>query len=74
MNLIDEDKTIKFTRFNCLITGFNYEVVNTKSTGKGMTRIVDTLVREDGMRKDFTRTELLTRFKNVQKDDTKRDY
>lgn len=66
MELLESNNTIKFKKFNCLITNQSYEIVQTECTGRYIINAIDTLVRQDGLRRSFARMELRKRFCNVE--------
>lgn len=66
MKLVNDDYTVNATKFKCLVTNKVYELVNSRCTGRKSFNVVDTLCREDGVKRDFTRFELTIRFKNIE--------
>jgi len=66
MELIDENNSIRFTKFKCLVTNSIYEIVQSKCTGRYVRDSVDTIVKDGVIRKEFARGELSVRFKEVE--------
>ena len=73
MELIDENNSIRFTKFKCLVTNSIYEIVQSKCTGRYVRDSVDTIVKDGVIRKEFARGELSVRFKEVEEIKS-RDY
>jgi len=67
MTLIDENNSIRYSRFKCLETNKIYEIRTSKCNGYKALDTTDTLLREDGVRRNFTRYELMIRFKKIEK-------
>lgn len=66
MNILNKSNTILFKKFKCLVTNQLYEVVQTECKGRGVSNAIDTLVREDGLRRSFARVELGKRFTKIE--------
>lgn len=74
MNLVNENNSIKFPKFKCLQTNKIYTITATSCTHSPKDKpymnrakkALDTLKRDDGLRKVMTRGELKERFKNVE--------
>lgn len=66
MELIDENDSIRCSKFKCLTTNSIYEIVNTKSVGRYVLESIDTILKDGELRRDFSRAELRRRFDNIQ--------
>lgn len=74
MNILNKNNTIRFGSFRCLDTDKVYTIISTVIThGPKEVQYLDkcikskdTLKREDGLKRIFTRTQLKKRFKNVE--------
>lgn len=74
MNILDNDNSIRFGVFKCLDTNKTYTVSTTLCTHPNnkpsylnkAIKARDTIKREDGIKKVMTRTELRTRFTNIE--------
>jgi hypothetical protein len=66
MNILNDDDTIRFTKFRCLDSNSTYEVVQTRCVGRKRIDSIDTLVKNGGRRRDFYRKDLGVRFNNVE--------
>ena len=73
MELIDENNSIRFAKFKCLVTNSIYEIVQSKCTGRYVRDSIDTIVKDGVIRKEFARGELSVRFKEVEEIKS-RDY
>ena len=79
MNIVDLHNSIRFGRFKCLDTNKVYTVISTASShlntqpsylDKAL-KAIDIVKRDDGVKKEMTRSELKSRFKNVEQIITK---
>lgn len=66
MELLDENNSIRFSKFRCLNTNSVYEVVQSKCVGRYASESIDTIVKDGILRKDFARAELRRRFKDIE--------
>tara|TARA_R110000787_G_scaffold40582_2_gene100715 strand:- start:328 stop:576 length:249 start_codon:yes stop_codon:yes gene_type:complete len=66
MELLDENNSIRFTKFKCLTTNSVYEVVQSKCVGRYVSESIDTIVKDGVLRKEFARGELRRRFKDIE--------
>lgn len=74
MKLVDDNFGIRFGKFRCLDTNKVYTITGTKTSHKPehphyydkAVKSIDTIVREDGVRKIMTRRELSVRFTNIE--------
>lgn len=74
MNILDDDGSIRFGSFKCLDTNKVYTVTSTLSTfdlsakpwEDKVTKAVDTVKREDGESRKLMRSQLRSRFTNIE--------
>ncbi len=74
MNILDDDNSIRFGSFKCLDTNRTYEVISTLSTfdlrnkpwEDKVTKAVDTIKRDDGESRKLIRSQLRSRFTNIE--------
>tara|TARA_R110002074_G_scaffold400820_1_gene597146 strand:- start:2305 stop:2553 length:249 start_codon:yes stop_codon:yes gene_type:complete len=73
MELLDENNSIRFSKFKCLNTNSVYEVVQSKCVGRYVSESIDTVVKDGVLRKEFSREDLRRRFKHIEEIKSK-DY
>jgi len=74
MELVADDYSISFGKFKCLNTNRVYTITGTKTLHKPehphyydkAIKSEDTVVRDDGVKKVFTRNQMKQRFVNVE--------
>jgi len=74
MNILDDDNSIRFGSFKCLDTNKVYTVTSTLSTfdlsgkpwGDSVMKAQDTIKREDGESRNLMRSQLRSRFTNIE--------
>ena len=74
MNILNEDNSIKFGCFKCLDTNKVYKVMSTRSTfdlsqphyKDSALKSEDIVKRDDGVRRTLMRSDLKSRFTNIE--------
>ena len=74
MNIINDKNSIRFACFKCLDTNKVYTVISTRSTfdlsqphyKDSALKSEDIIEREDGMRRTLMRSQLKSRFTNIE--------
>jgi len=74
MNIINDKNSIRFGSFKCLDTNKVYTVMSTRSTSDlsqphykdSALKSEDIVEREDGMRRTLMRSDLKSRFTNIE--------
>jgi len=74
MNIINDKNSIRFGSFKCLDTNKVYTVISTRSTlglnephyKDSALKSEDIVKREDGMRRTLMRSDLKSRFTNIE--------
>ncbi len=74
MNILDDDNSIRFSSFKCLDNGKVYIITSTRSTfdlsqpvwTDNVLKAEDTIKRDDGESRTLMRSQLKSRFTNIE--------